>query len=162
MQEFGIGSPKFVWHKGLADEKTVSFDHVNVLKDEPEKDLIYVQAEIGGSRKLWLQGKHWIYQIRMHLHQYSEPWSKYTEVKAMEGEEGILYRHNDGPAFLDKDSNEALFFVESIDESYLDDTTYKDLLIITFKSVEYVHLPRTATPRPQLSEIIMSSAKITG
>lgn len=153
---FGTAAPKFVYDPE-GTPATVYLDYVVILKDEPEIDLIENKSVINGHREFDYQGKHWIYEIRVHLCKYSNPRSKYEEIKQYEGDEVVLYRHRDADPFRDGSSNDVLFVITKIQEAYFDTTDYKDILIIRFESKDYVDPSDGSVIVPQLEEIIMSN-----
>jgi hypothetical protein len=157
---FGVDAPKFVYDPAGESEATVLLDYVVVLKDAPELDMITFEAD-NGHREFIHKGKHWEFEIRVHLFKYYEAGglaaalAKYNEIKQYEGGDVWLYRHRDADPFMDGDGEEVLFSIISVDESYLDTTDFKDLLIINFKSKDYIDLTDGTTPVVQSNEVIM-------
>jgi len=142
---FGIKAPKFIKDFDLPAEKTVNFDFCVVLEDNPVQDFIEHKSVINGHTEFINLGKHWVYTIRVHLFKYEENpdtgytmRTKYTELKSIEGSEGILYRHRDGEPFRNNANELVTFFVESVDESYFETPLYHDLITIRFRSKDYI------------------------
>ena len=156
---FGISAPKFVYDPD-GTPATVNLDYVVILKDEPEIDLIEHKSVINGHREFDYRGKHWIYEIRVHLCKYSNPRSKYEEIKQYEGAEVVLYRHSESEPFKDANDDEVLFLITKIQEAYFDTTDYKDTLIIRFESKDYIDLSDGSTIVSQTEEIIIDAETI--
>ena len=152
---FGTGSPKFVYDPE-GTPVTVNLDYVVILTDKPEIDLVEHKSVINGHREFILQGKHWVYEIRLHLCKYADIRAKYEEINQYLGADVWLYRHREAAPFKDSAGDEVLFNIVSIDESYFDTPDYKDVLIIRFESKDYVNLTDGTTPAVSLPETIMS------
>lgn len=144
----------------LNTEMAVMMNYIVILKDEPEIDLIEHKSVINGHREFDYQGKHWIYEIRMHLYKCSNPRSKYEEIKQYEGSEVVLFRHSEAEPFKDANDDDVLFLITKIQEAYFDTTDYKDILIIRFESKDYIDLSDGSTIVSQTEEIIIDAETI--
>jgi hypothetical protein len=152
---FGTGAPKFVINAGLENQSILLLNHITIKTDEPDTDLIEHKSVITGHRNFINLGKHWSFEIMLYLFKYAYPRNKYQQIKSFEGLTGLLYRHADGAPFKDKNQNNVLFMLTNIDESYLDTVKYKDLLTISFKSLEYIDLSDGSSFNPSIEEIII-------
>lgn len=136
---FGTQAPKFIYDPA-GDNVEVLLDYIVVLKDEEERDKIIHESVFTGHRELIIKGYYWIYECRLHLFKYDNPQKAYEDFKLFEGKTVRFFRHRDGDYLQDADSNEVQMFLQSVDEAYYQTTDYKDLLILKFKSAEYIHL----------------------
>ena len=156
---FGVSAPKFVFDYGVEEtEQTVLLDYVIPTQDKPEPDIIEHKSVINGHREHILKGNHWIFEVRLNLYKYTNPRSKYEEIKQYEGLDVTLFRHRDGDPFKDSSGTEVLFTLVSVTEAYLTQIDYKDVLYLTFKSKDYIDRSDGSTVIPQLEEIIMSNS----
>lgn len=152
---FGTFSPKFVYDPS-GTSVTVMMNYVVVLKDEPFVKVITNESIINGHREYHYRGKHWLYEVRIHIFKCSNPRSKYEEIKQYEGLEVALYRHRDAEPFKNSTGDIVPFVITSIKEAYWDTPDYKDVLIVTFQSKDYIDLSDGSPIVPQAEEIIMS------
>lgn len=137
---FGIAAPKFV-HSST----TYLLDHVVILKDEPETEFIRHESIINRHREWVPKGTHWIYQVNLLLFKYADPSAKYAELKALErANVSQLFRRRDGAPIKDASNADVEFRIDSINETYIDRYDYPDVLTITFKSVDYVEMEKSA------------------
>lgn len=153
---FGISAPKFVYDP-TGTPATVELDYVVVLNDKPEIDLVQHKSIIDGHREFTHRGKHWFYQIRVHLFKYVDPRSKYEEILQYQGSDVILYRHRDGDAIKDGAGNDVVFVITGVEEAYLNTPDYKDVLIVRFESKDYVDLSDGSAVVTPIEEILMSN-----
>lgn len=155
---FGVSAPKFVIDYGGESEATVLLDYCIPTQDKPEPDIIEHKSVINGHREHILKGIHWIFEVRVNLFKYTDPRSKYEEIKQYEGQDVTLFRHRDGEPYKDNGGNEVLFSLVSVTEAYLTQIDYKDILYLQFKSKDYIDRSDGSTVVPQLEEIIMSNS----
>jgi len=135
-------------------EQTILLDYVAVLKDEPEIEQLIHKSEISGHREYVERGEHWLFRLRLHLFKYSDPRSKFEEIYHYKRAKVTLWRHRDGSQFLDSDGNDVLFMLEEVTPAYLERAEFRDVLILTFRSTDYVDFADDAyTEIPQLSDI---------
>ena len=132
---------------------TVSLDKMVIVKDEPVVRQIIQESEITGHREYVRRGDHWDFQIRLNLFKYSDPRSKYEELYQYLHRKVSLYRHSDGSPFVDSDGNDALFIFDAMLSKYLTTIDYEDLLILTFKSLDWVDLSDDSIVTTALTEI---------
>lgn len=135
MSIFGTTHPKIIVNIDTTLDE-VLLQHAVVLKDEPELDSYGVKAVRTGRRVFNNAGKHWLFQVKVHLWKYADPIAKYLELKSYEGTKVILYRRSDGDAVYDQQGNPVLFYLSSATSSYTDDTNKLDVLTLTFISVD--------------------------
>lgn len=136
---FGTQAPKFIYDPA-GDNIEVLLDYIVVLKDEEERDKIIHESVFTGHRELIIKGYYWIYECRLHLFKYDNPQTVYENLKSFEGKTVRFFRHRDGDYLKDNAGAEVKMFLESVNESYYETTDYKDLLLLKFKSTEYVDL----------------------
>ena len=136
---FGTTAPKFIFDPTGA-ATAVLLDYVNIIKDEPEEIKIMHESVFTGHREFVLLKKYWVFELKLHLYKYANPINKYAELKTYEGSDVRLYRHSDGNYIETPDGVDAVFFLETIDESYYQTPDYKDLLFLRFVSNNYTDL----------------------
>ena len=142
---FGIQAPKMIVNIDTTQDEVV-LDYSVVLKDEPELDTFEAKSVRTGKRDLTNAGKHWIFQVKIHLWKYADPKAKYLELKSYEGTEVILYRHLDGEPIYDTYGNGGHFILFQIEEKYLEEIRKSDIIILTFRSIDYIS--QSAPPLP--------------
>ncbi|MDY0082852.1 MAG: hypothetical protein RBR74_06705 [Ignavibacteriaceae bacterium] len=138
---FGVNAPQFIYDPTGVNE-TVLLDYIIPLRDEAEQEILIHQSIFTGHREFIQKGFHWIYECKLHLFKYDNPLLKYEELKQYEGLLVRFYRHRDGDYLKDSTGAEVEMFLESVDESYYQTTDYKDLLLLKFKSSNYVDLAK--------------------
>ena len=136
---FGSSAPKFIYEPSGANE-TILLDYVVIMKDEPEEDFIIHQSIFTGHREFILKGKYWVVEMKLHLYKQGNPLVYYNTIKNYEGTNIRFFRHRDGDYLKDSTGAEVEMFLQSVDESYYQTLDYKDLLLLKFKSTEYVDL----------------------
>lgn len=140
MSIFGTSHPKIIVNIDTTLDE-VLLQYAVVLKDEPELDSYEVRAVRTGKRVFTNAGKHWIFQVKIHLWKYADPIAKYLELKSYEGTEVLLYRHSDGDPIYDTYWNEGRFFIQSVNESITDEKNKYDVLTLTFRSIDFIGIP---------------------
>ena len=145
----GISSPKFIYDLGGANEATVSLEYSVITENAPEPKLYEHVSVVNGHREIENVGRHWNFELRIHLFKYSDPLSKLNQIRAYEGKDVTLYAHGDGPKF------NQLFILASVEEAYWDTPDYKDVLILKFRSKDYTSPEYASISTPQLSEIVI-------
>ncbi len=116
----------------------VLLQHAVVLKDQPEQDTHFVRAVRTGKRVFTNAGKHWLFQIKIYLYKYANAETKYLELKGYEGTKVYLHRHADGEMIYDTYNNAGAFILSSVAEEYTDEKNKYDVVILTFKSLNYI------------------------
>lgn len=134
---FGIEAPKIIINPDTTKDE-VALDYSVILQDEPEQDLFSVKAVRTGKRVFNNAGKHWIFKVKIHLWKYADPSAKYLELKSYVGTEVILYRHSDYEPIYDSYGNIGRFFLQPIVELYSDRRNKYDVLLLTFRSNNYI------------------------
>ena len=134
-------------------EVSVSLSKIVIIKDEPVVRQVIQESEITGHREYVRRGDHWNFELRMNLFKYSDPRSKYEELYQYLHKKVSLYRHNDGTPFMQSDGTDALFIFDAMLSRYLTTVNYEDLLILTFKSLDFVDLSDDSIVTKSLSEI---------
>lgn len=146
---FGTQAPKFIHDLGGPNQKIIEFDYVVITKDASDKRMLESESELDGHITRKLLGKHRIFEFRQHLFKYVKYFDlqtaidKYNEIKSLEGLDGVLYRFRDGKPFKDKSNQNVLFTITNIEETYFDTPDFKDLLLITFESNDYVDMSKS-------------------
>ncbi len=141
----GTSAPKFIFDPTGAGT-VVLLDYIQILKDKPEPEEIIHQSIFTGHREFIILGHYYIYECRLHLYKYTTvvdgltPQEKYDEIKQFEGAVVRFFRHSDGDYLKDSTGAEVQMFLQSVDESYYKTPDYKDLLLLKFKSTEYIDL----------------------
>lgn len=135
---FGVEAPKIIVNLETTQDE-VALDYSVILKDEPELDTYGVKAVRTGKQVFTNAGKHWIFQVKIHLWKYADPKAKYLELKSYEGTKVYLYRHADGEPILDLDRDPQIFIIQSINETYTDEYNLYDYLIMTIRSVDKIN-----------------------
>jgi hypothetical protein len=116
----------------------ITLDNAVVLRDEPVLDSFRVRSVRTGKRFSNNAGKHWLFQVKIHLFKYADAETTYLLLKSFEGTEVLLYRHADGEPIYDTYGNAGRFILTFINEDYLFSVDDPDILILTFESVNYI------------------------
>ena len=147
----GTAAPKVIF-----GTNEIALDNVVILKDEPEEDYIIHPSIFTGHREFILdvvidavtiKRKYWVVEIKMNLYDLGETAALifYNNIKQYEGSSGKYYRHSDGDYLKDKNGDQVPMILESVVESYMKTTDFKDLLFLRFKSSKYVDLSQGVT-----------------
>ncbi len=134
---FGVEAPKIIVNIDTTQDE-VLLDYSVILKDEPELDTYGVKAVRTGKQVFTNAGKHWIFEVKIHLWKYGDPKAKYLELKSYEGTDVYLKRHSDSGYIYDTYDNKGVFILLSVNESYTDEVNKYDVLILTFRSKKYL------------------------
>lgn len=137
----------------------VLLQHAVVLKDQPEQDTHFVRAVRTGKRVFTNAGKHWLFQIKIYLYKYANAETKYLELKGYEGTKVYLHRHADGEMIYDTYNNAGAFILSSVAEEYTDEKNKYDVVILTFKSLNYIQA--VIVPVPEGSFYYMNDTNDT-
>lgn len=141
MSIFGNQAPKFI-----AGETEVNLDYCVVLQDEADLEDILHQSKVTGHREWSHRGKHWIFKVKIHLFKYEDVYSAYQNFKQYEHQLVTLYKRRDGNPVTNLHGEEVKFFIENIEEGYLQHYLYPDILFITFLSQDPIDLPLDLSP----------------
>lgn len=138
---FGIEAPKFI-----KDSTTILLDHIIVLNDNPELEIIRQESIINRHREWVVIGDHWTFEINILLFKFEDDaLTIYNTIKDYEYEiVDSLYRRRDGIAFKDADNNDVPFRLDYVHEFYIDRWDYPDLLNLKFSSQERVVIEKSA------------------
>lgn len=148
---FGVQTPKIIVNIDTTQDE-VLLDYSVILKDEPELDSYGVKAVRTGKQVFTNAGKHWIFEVKIHLWKYADPKAKYLELKSYEGTKVYLYRHADGEPICDDNRNPSKFLIESVNESYIDEFNLYDVLTISLRSIDVVNSNLLTTVRKYIYE----------
>ena len=141
-------------HAATAEE-TVLLDYVRITKDEPEVDELMHQSELTGHREFVDRGDHWVFEVVLNLYKYSDPRSKFEQIYHYRHKNVDLWRHRDGAALADADGNNVSCRIVEIRPFYLEQSTFRDQLLIRFVSRDYVDFSDGSNIIPQLNEIMV-------
>ncbi len=137
---FGKDAPKFTV-SGVGD---VLLDYSIIQKDEADHDTLKHTSEITGHVEYITRGYRWEMDVLVHLYKYADPYAKFTEINQYKGSKVTLYRHRDGLPFKNSAGANVEFMIEEINPSYLTTVNYEDVVLIKFRSVDYVDLSQMA------------------
>ncbi|MDY0082851.1 MAG: sialidase family protein [Ignavibacteriaceae bacterium] len=137
MSIFGTSYPKFLGNPETTLDEILLEKSV-ILKDEPEQDSYNVKAVRTGRRKFINAGKHWIFQVKVHLWKYDDPQEKYLELKNYECTKVYLYRRADGNLMSNVAGEPVNFLLKSVERGYLENNKYRDYVVLTFLSLDYI------------------------
>lgn len=137
---FGIEAPQFE-----ADSEIILLDHVVIGKENDFFDYDDIKHESVFDRyRVWTDmGDHFNFRLLMYLFKYDDPQAKYDELKLYHRSLVKLWRRRDGQPFVNRDGDPVLFRFDQINESFLHDVKYPDILILVFKSQDPVDISKT-------------------
>lgn len=133
---FGIGAPKFVYDFGGSNEQEIELDHVVIITDDPDISTIENKSVKTGFTSWNYKGKHWIFELDLYLFKYplANQKSFYNTLKSFENTLVTLYKRRDGDFIKNPNDDPVLFFIEEIEERYVERFDYPDTLRIRFIS----------------------------
>lgn len=155
---FGEQAPKFVYNLGSLNQTEVLLDYWLPLRDEPEEREIVNESSLESVRTIIDRGDFWTYEGRINLFKYESITairSKFEEIYQFNKKAVTLWKHRDGQPFKDKNGNNVLFYMKVIPKN-LQTLDYKDILMVSFRSLKGIYFSNGTPIVPQLSEIIMS------
>src|SRR5690606_13510267 len=82
----------------------------------------------------------------IHLSKYEDVYSAYQNFKQYEHQLVTLYKRRDGNPVTNLHGDVVKFFIESIEEGYLEHELYPDLLTFTFVSQDPIDIPVNKSP----------------
>lgn len=135
---FGIKEPKFV-----SAGSTLLLDYTDIVKNEPEFRHLDAESAISGARSFYTKGNHWIFEAKVNLFKYDDDITKYEEIMSFLYNEGSLWMHRDGEAFMDSSSAIVDFYFYEAIPMYLNTTIKHDVLLCKFKSTEFVDVSKS-------------------
>lgn len=138
---FGVQAPKF-----KSGETEVELDHIVIVRDEPDLDDTEHKSIITGYREWDKKGKHWIFEVEVYIYKYANPLTAYQNFKNYEFELVELWKRRDGNSFHNEDDEIVYFFIESMEELYLEHYQYPDVLRVRFLSQNPIDIPIGGTP----------------
>ena len=157
---FGASAPKFIFDPAGENEATILLDYWTTTLDEPEIREVVHESELQASRQIVPRGDFWIFEGRINLYKYgtlAEIRSKFEEIYQYNNSEVELYKHRDGEAYKDSSNNSVLFYLR-VTPRNLTTLDYRDILMLTFRSLKSVDFSDSSATFPSLSEIIMSNS----
>jgi hypothetical protein len=137
MSIFGTQAPMFVYNHGSSGEEAVLLDNAVIVRNEPAYDYVEHKSQIDGSKILFKRAKHYEVEIRLNLFKYSNPTGKFNTIANYEGKPVTLWLHRDGAQYKQTDDEtDALFVLREVNPFYLNNTDYKDGLVLIFQSID--------------------------
>lgn len=156
---FGTAAPKFIFDNGGGSETTVLLDHAVIIKDEPEVDTLTIRSPLSGHKFNFWRGKYWYFDVNINLYKYSDPLSKYSNLKAFEGQNVSLWRHRDGEPFKKSGGADCLFLLKEVTAFAIEDVEYRDRVVLRFESIDYVNEAGSTVIVPQATDITVISGE---
>ncbi len=156
---FGYRPPKFVYDSGGENETTVELDYWKLSNNGPENSEYIQESELEANREIIDRGEYWSFEGSVHLFKYqtmSAIRSKFEEIYQFNKKKVILWRYRDGQPFKDKSGNNVLFYM-TVTPKHLTTMDYRDVLVISFRSLKGVDFSDSSSIIPQISEIVMSN-----
>lgn len=137
---FGIEAPQFE-----VDSEIILLDHVVINKENDFFDYDDILHESVFNRyRVWTDmGDHFNFRLLMYLFKYEFPEQKYQELKQYHRSLVKLWRRRDGNPFVDKAGQPVLFRFDQLNQSFLHDVLYPDVLTLVFKSQDPVDISKT-------------------
>jgi len=148
---FGTSAPKFIYDLGGVNEEEVLLDRVRILRDEPDLDDIEHKSVITGHTEWTNKGKHWTFEVQVQIFDednYTNAYNLYLSLKSFKHKLVTLWKRRDGTQIQNDNDEDVLFFIERVEENYLEHYLFPDFLIMTFVSQNPVDLPLTTIPPP--------------
>ena len=136
MSIFGTSAPRFV----TTGAATINLDYSEVIEDKPSPDRLVNKSPLSGSITNVERGDHYTVKIKVNLFKYSNPTTKFNEIVAHYRTGVYLYKHRDGNAYKDSSGSDVLMYFDLIERGYLETGNFEDVLILTFKSTEWIDL----------------------
>ena len=137
----GIQSPEFILDP-FGTNVSYIFDRSVILEDKNIPDIITHKSVLTGFTRHRIKGTHHLFKIRVHLFKETTLQNQknlFTSYKALLGLTGYLKKHTDGIHIFKRDgSGPAMYTVTDVEDSYFDTPDFKDVMLITFKSNEYI------------------------
>jgi hypothetical protein len=137
---FGDGTPQFAVNFGQTNQVVVVLDNYIITKDEPTVKKITNESELETDRVFTYLGEYWELDVQVNLFKYSNPVSKYNEIKQYKNQNVVLWKHGDGNYYKDTNGNPALFYIDEVTPMSLSQFDPSDILIIKFLSLKGVVL----------------------
>lgn len=137
---FGIEAPQFEF-----DSTIVELDHVVISNENNSFDYDDIVHESVFNRyRVWTDmGDHFTFRLLMYLFKYDNPQAKYDELKAYHKSLVKLWRRRDGNPFRNAANEIVLFRFDQMNESFLHDYLYPDILSLVFISQDPIDISKT-------------------
>ncbi|MBS4034406.1 MAG: hypothetical protein KGZ85_08085 [Ignavibacterium sp.] len=137
---FGIEAPQFE-----ADSEIILLDHVVI---ERANDSFYygdiIHESVFNRYIVWTDmGDHFNFRLLMYLFKYDNPQEKYDELKLYHRSLVKLWRRRDGQPFRNNNDEIVLFRFDQMNESFLHNVKYPDVLTLVFKSQDPIDISKT-------------------
>jgi hypothetical protein len=156
---FGNLAPKFVLNPGGSNETTVMIDYWSPTKDEPEEDRDLIQeSELEADRAIIDRGSFWSFEGRVNLYKYgslSLIRSKFEEIYKFNKKKVVLWKHRDREPFKDLEGNNILWYLK-ITPANLYTLDYRDILMLSFKSLKEINFSDNSVIISQPGEVVMA------
>jgi hypothetical protein len=157
---FGSMSPKFAFDLGGANETTVQVNYWVPITDEPMDDRDIIQdSELEADREIIDRGNFWLFEGRVNLYKYNSLSlirSKFEEIYQFNKKKVVLWKHSDRQPYKDAAGNNVLWYLK-VTPKNLYTLDYRDILILSFRSLKEVNHSDSSTIIPQPTEIIMTN-----
>jgi len=132
---FGDGSPQFAANYGLPNQVIVVLDHYIITKDEPATKKIINESELETDRVFTPLGEYWELNLQINLFNYVDAQTKFHEISPYKNQNVVLWKHNDGQPYKDKNGKPVLFYIDEITPFSLSQDDFSDCLMIKFLSL---------------------------
>lgn len=156
---FGSLSPKFTYDLGGTTETTVMIDYWIPTKDEAEDNRdIYQESELEADRAIIDRGNFWTFEGRINLYKYgslSLIRSKFEQIYKFNKKKVVLWKHRDREPFKDLQGNNILWYLK-ITPANLYTLDYRDILILSFKSLKEINFSDNSVIIAQPGEVVMT------
>jgi hypothetical protein len=135
---FGLQNSKFVSGSTTVDLAYTNLDPLFIIPD-----LIEHVSPFTGIRHYLLKNTYAEFSITVHLWKYANPKAKYLEIMSYLNESVTFYPHKDGEPIRNLYNENVPCVLYSIEEYYLNDTNFYDVLKLNFKATEDVSYNNT-------------------
>ena len=140
---FGSQAPQF---KNTAKTQTVNLDHAIMDPNWFSVREIEHESVINAHREFYkVANPHAEFAVTIHLFKYDFPNSKFDEIYPYLHQDVYFYPHRDGGPLNDANGTEILFHITDMQAIYLEQPSYYDVLIISFKSKDPISFSESFT-----------------
>lgn len=156
---FGKESPEFLLNP-TSEAIIIIFNKSTIIEDKYKDDVLTHKSILTGYTTHNIKGTHHEFSIRIHLFKIegeSEQLLTLENYRYLLGKDGYLKKHSDGYYINKKDnSNPVLYTVTQVEDGYFNTPDYKDTVIITFKSKEYIATVPGVIPTNNSSIVVLN------
>jgi hypothetical protein len=156
---FGNMSPKFVYDLGGPNQYSVQLNYWVPTADEPTDDRDIIQdSELEADREIIDRGNFWLFEGRVNLYMYGSLVnirSKFEEIYQFHKKKVVLWKHKDKEPYKDKNGNNVLWYLKVVPKN-LYTLDYRDVLLLSFRSLKEVNHSNNSVIIPQPTEIIIT------